>query len=74
MLSILAHPGAERLQPALPRLENADLFDTEAIEELEFAHAHGLKVAMIPPGVARPIPSLDPSAFPAASYLVSGSL
>ena len=40
----------------------------EAIEELEFAHAHGLKVAMIPPGVARPIPSLDPAAFPVAAY------
>jgi predicted TIM-barrel fold metal-dependent hydrolase len=43
----------------------------EAIEELEFAHAHGLKVAMIPPGVARPIPALErehPGAFPTAAY------
>ena len=43
----------------------------EAIAELEFAHAHGLKVAMIPPGVARPIPELEkahPQAFPYASY------
>ena len=43
----------------------------EAIAELEFAHAHGLKVAMIPPGVARPIPALErehPARFPAAAY------
>ncbi len=43
----------------------------EAIAELEFAHAHGLRVAMVPPGVARPIPALEksaPQAFPYASY------
>lgn len=43
----------------------------EALAELEFAHAHGLKVAMIPPGVARPIPALErphPEAFPCAAY------
>src|SRR5258706_951935 len=43
----------------------------EAIEELENAARIGLKVAMIPPGVARPIPALErehPSAFPYAAY------
>jgi predicted TIM-barrel fold metal-dependent hydrolase len=43
----------------------------EAIAELEFAAAHGFKVAMIPPGVARPIPALEkshPEAFPCACY------
>lgn len=43
----------------------------EAIEELEFAHSRGLRVAMIAPGVARPIPALEqsaPEAFPYASY------
>ncbi len=43
----------------------------EAIAELEFAHAHGFKVARIPPGVARPIPALErsnPGAFPMAAY------
>ncbi len=33
----------------------------EAIEELEHAARLGLKVAMIPPGVARPIPALERS-------------
>ena len=44
---------------------------TEAIAELEHAAEMGLKVAMIPPGVARPIPALErehPSAFPYASF------
>jgi predicted TIM-barrel fold metal-dependent hydrolase len=43
----------------------------EAIEELEYAAGLGLKVAMIPPGVARPIPALErehPDAFPDAAY------
>ncbi len=43
----------------------------EAIEELEYSAGMGLKVAMIPPGVARPIPSLHdkyPNAFPNAAY------
>ena len=43
----------------------------EAIAELEYAARLGLKVAMIPPGVARPIPALEgehPAAFPAAAY------
>ncbi len=43
----------------------------EAIEELEYAARLGLKVAMIPPGVARPIPELQekhPEAFPNAAY------
>ena len=46
-------PFRDRLAPAaaIP-MHTPD----EAIEELQFAHAHGLKVAMIPPGVARPIP------------------
>ena len=61
-------PFRDRLAPAaaIP-MHTPD----EAIAELEFAHAHGLKVAMIPPGVARPIPALErehPGAFPAASY------
>ena len=44
---------------------------TEAIVELEHAAELGLKVAMIPPGVARPIPALErehPGAFPYASF------
>jgi predicted TIM-barrel fold metal-dependent hydrolase len=43
----------------------------EAIKELEYASRLGLKVAMIPPGVARPIPALHekaPDAFPNAAY------
>ena len=43
----------------------------EAVAELEYAAGLGLKVAMIPPGVARPIPALErehPGAFPAAAY------
>ncbi|MGH7779297.1 MAG: amidohydrolase family protein [Candidatus Binataceae bacterium] len=43
----------------------------EAIAELEYAAGLGLKVAMIPPGVARPIPALHekhPDAFPNAAY------
>ena len=43
----------------------------EAVAELEYAARLGLKVAMIPPGVARPIPALErehPGAFPAAAY------
>jgi predicted TIM-barrel fold metal-dependent hydrolase len=44
----------------------------EAVAELEYArNTLGLKVAMIPPGVARPIPALEreaPAAFPYASY------
>ncbi|MGH7863523.1 MAG: amidohydrolase family protein, partial [Candidatus Binataceae bacterium] len=43
----------------------------EAIAELEFAASSGLRVAMIPPGVARPIPALEhahPDAFPYAAY------
>ncbi len=43
----------------------------EAITELEHAARMGLKVAMIPPGVARPIPALEreaPKAFPYAAY------
>ncbi len=43
----------------------------EAIAELEFAASRGFKVAMIPPGVARPIPKLEsrfPDAFPYAAY------
>jgi predicted TIM-barrel fold metal-dependent hydrolase len=43
----------------------------EAISELEQAARLGLKVAMIPPGVARPIPALEndaPRAFPYAAY------
>jgi predicted TIM-barrel fold metal-dependent hydrolase len=43
----------------------------EAIAELEFARSRGFKVAMVPPGVARPIPALErahPEAFPYASY------
>jgi hypothetical protein len=43
----------------------------EAIAELENAARLGLKVAMIPPGVARPIPALEKehaSAFPYAAY------
>jgi predicted TIM-barrel fold metal-dependent hydrolase len=43
----------------------------EAIAELEYAAGLGLKVAMIPPGVARPIPALEsaaPAAFPQAAY------
>ncbi len=49
----------------------------EAIAELEFAHSRGLKVAMIPPGVARPIPALErssPAAFPYAAYFDSYGL
>src|SRR5260370_4655854 len=44
---------------------------TEAIAELEHASQLGLKVAMIPPGVARPILALErehPGAFPYAAY------
>lgn len=43
----------------------------EAIAELEFVASRGFKVAMIPPGVARPIPALElkyPEAFPYAAY------
>ncbi len=43
----------------------------EAIAELEHAAQLGLRVAMIPPGVARPIPALErehASAFPYAAY------
>jgi predicted TIM-barrel fold metal-dependent hydrolase len=43
----------------------------EAIAELEHVRALGLKVAMVPPGVARPIPALEreaPAAFPHACY------
>ena len=43
----------------------------EAVAELEYAARLGLKVAMIPPGVARPIPALErehPGAFPNAAY------
>ncbi len=43
----------------------------EAIAELEFAASAGFRVAMIPPGVARPIPALErshPGAFPYAAY------
>jgi len=43
----------------------------EAIAQLEHASRLGLKVAMIPPGVARPIPALEGehrAAFPYAAY------
>ncbi len=43
----------------------------EAIAELECAARLGFKAAMIPPGVARPIPALEkeaPRAFPYAAY------
>ena len=43
----------------------------EAIAELEYAAGLGLRVATIPPGVARPIPALHekfPDAFPNAAY------
>ncbi len=43
----------------------------EAIAELEYSARLGLKAAMIPPGVARPIPALEkdaPAAFPYAAY------
>ncbi|MGA6974337.1 MAG: amidohydrolase family protein [Candidatus Binatus sp.] len=43
----------------------------EAIAELDYAARLGLKVATIPPGVARPIPALErehPDAFPNAAY------
>jgi len=46
----------------------------EAIDELEHAARLGLKVTMVPPGVARPIPALEkvaPQAFPYASYFDS---
>ncbi|MGH7865321.1 MAG: amidohydrolase family protein, partial [Candidatus Binataceae bacterium] len=49
----------------------------EAIAELEFAASSGLRVAMIPPGVARPIPTLGhahPAAFPYAAYFDSYGL
>ncbi|MGO9602579.1 MAG: amidohydrolase family protein [Candidatus Binataceae bacterium] len=49
----------------------------EAIEELEAAARLGLKVTMIPPGVARPIPALEqdaPKAFPYAAYFDSFGL
>ncbi len=49
----------------------------EALAELEFAASAGLKVAMIPPGVARPIPALErahPEAFPHAAYFDSYGL
>ena len=67
-------PFRDRLAPAaaIP-MHTPD----EAIAELEFAHAHGLKVAMIPPGVARPIPALElahPGAFPNAAYFDSYGL
>ncbi|MFI5352634.1 MAG: amidohydrolase family protein [Candidatus Binatales bacterium] len=62
-------PCADRLTPAavIP-MHTPD----EAIAELEYARKTlGLKVAMIPPGVARPIPALErtaPAAFPYAAY------
>jgi predicted TIM-barrel fold metal-dependent hydrolase len=50
----------------------------EAIAELEYARKTlGLKVAMVPPGVARPIPRLEreaPAAFPYAAYFDSYGL
>ncbi len=61
-------PFSDRLAPAAAIPMHTP---QEAMEELEFAHAHGLRVAMVPPGVARPIPALEksaPQAFPYAAY------
>jgi predicted TIM-barrel fold metal-dependent hydrolase len=61
-------PYRDRLAPAaaIPMHTPA-----EAIEELAYAAKAGLRVAMIPPGVARPLPALErehPDAFPYAAY------
>jgi|YelNatPaOPRAMG01_1025707.scaffolds.fasta_scaffold01488_8 predicted TIM-barrel fold metal-dependent hydrolase len=68
MNSEICRPYRDRLAPAAAIPMHTP---EEALAELDFAHAHGFKVAMIPPGVARPIPSLElshPEAFPAAAY------
>ncbi len=68
MNSEICGPYRDRLAPAAAIPMHTP---EEALEELDFAHAQGFKVAMIPPGVARPIPSLErshPEAFPAAAY------